>query len=102
MRNHELVSCMFHGCSYQTNLYRAFYTHRWRRHNPHTIRDFKPEAINKFVSPVLESLENGDAEQLDDAPYDCLTFEEDTVVPEETDCSKVIELKLASVGYCLS
>lgn len=73
-------------------------THRWRKDNPHKIRDFKPEAIHKsVVSPVLESLGNADAEPFDDAPYDDLRFEEDTVVSEETDCSKVIELKLASV-----
>lgn len=46
LRNHELVSCMFNGCSSQTNLYGAFYTHRWRKHTPYTIRDFKPEAIH--------------------------------------------------------
>lgn len=96
LRNHELVSCMFNGCSYQTNLYGAFYTHKWRKHTPYTIRDFKPEAIHGSGSPLLESLEQCDAE-LGDVPYEDLTFEEHTVVPEETDSPKVIELKFASV-----
>lgn len=87
---------MFNGCSYQTNLYGAFYTHRWRKHTPYTIRDFKPEAIHgSGESPLLESLEKGDAELIDDVPYEDLTFEEHTVVPE--DSPKDIELKLVSV-----
>lgn len=94
MKNHESVSCMFAGCSYKTNIYGAFNTHKWRKHTPHTINDLKPGIVGgPVVSPaVVESFERSTTEQLDeDLPSEELPDE------ESTDLTKVIELKLASV-----
>lgn len=94
MKNHESVSCMFADCSYKTNLYGAFNTHKWRKHTPHTINDLKPGIVDGPVdSPaVVESFVRGNTELSDD---DLLS--EERPDEESTDLTNVIELKLASV-----
>lgn len=65
LKNHESVKCMFADCSYKIHLYGAFRTHKWRKHTPHTIHDFKPGIVDGHVgSPtVVESFESGTTEQ---------------------------------------
>lgn len=95
LKNHETVTCMFAGCSYKTNVYGAFNTHKWRKHTPYTIRDLKRGVVDRPVdniadNPLVESFET--SEQLcNDLPSDEL--------PEEdlADLNNVFELKLASV-----
>ena len=89
MKNNEFVNCMFSGCSYKTNHYGAFNTHKWRKHTPHTLNDRKPGIVDGY--DVVESFETGTTDQLnDDLPSEELPDEESTV-------STDIELKLASV-----
>jgi len=38
LKNHEVVSCMFDGCSYKTNIHK---THKWRKHQSCTVNDLK-------------------------------------------------------------
>lgn len=85
---------MFSDCSYKTNLYGTFRTHKWRKHTPHTIHDFKRGIVDGPVdSPAaVESFESGTTEQ----PDDNLPSEE-RPDKESTNLTKVIELKLASV-----
>ena len=68
LRNRESVECVFNDCSYKTNIYGAFNTHKWRRHNPHTIHDFKTGIVDGPVgsSAVEESFESGATVQSDD------------------------------------
>lgn len=68
MKNHESVSCMFADCSYKTNLYGAFNTHKWRKHTPHAINDLKPGiVVGPVDSPaVVESFVRGNTELSDD------------------------------------
>lgn len=83
---------MFAGCSYQTNVYGAFQTHKWRKHTPHTINNLKPGIVSgPFDCPVVELFERDSPEQSDDA----LPSEE--ISAEFSDLTKAIELKLASV-----
>lgn len=45
LQRHETVTCMFKGCLFTTNIYNTFLTHKNRKHNPHTLSDFKAEVI---------------------------------------------------------
>lgn len=45
LRGNETVSCMFSDCSFQTNIYGTFHSHKNHKHNPHTLKDFKPGVI---------------------------------------------------------
>ena len=94
LRNRESVECVFNDCSYKTNIYGAFNTHKWRRHNPHTIHDFKTGIVDGPVgsSAVEESFESGATVQSDDD----ITSEELTN-EEPRNLTQSIEVKLASV-----
>ena len=45
LRRNENVCCMFVGCSFQTNIYGTFKSHKSRRHTPHTLNDFIPGIV---------------------------------------------------------
>lgn len=90
-KNNESVKCMFAGCSYQTNVYGAFQTHKWRKHTPHTVNDFKPGIVSGLVDCPVGSFERDSPEQSDDA----LPSEENSA--EFSDLTKAIASKLASV-----
>lgn len=88
---------MFVDCSYKTNLSGAFRTHKWRKHNPYTIHDFKPGVVDGPVvpccsSPVVKSFESSTTENSDDD-----IPSEEPSAEESINLAKVIELKLASV-----
>uniref|UniRef100_A0A3P8T9D8 Uncharacterized protein n=1 Tax=Amphiprion percula TaxID=161767 RepID=A0A3P8T9D8_AMPPE len=36
---------MFEGCCFQTNIYGTFHSHKNRKHNLHTLKDFKPGVV---------------------------------------------------------
>lgn len=94
LRKHETVSCMFTGCSYKTNIYGAFHTHKWRKHTPHTIQDLKAGIVDCVVDdPVVEeSFEGSTSQQLNEN-----TPPEEPPEEELKDLAKVVELKLAAV-----
>lgn len=54
LRSCEKVGCVFLGCSFQTNIYSTFYTHKKRKHHPHTLKYLKTYIV-KFVNPVQVS-----------------------------------------------
>lgn len=41
LKSHETVNCMFQGCSFQTNVYGTFKSHRNRKHTPYSFEGFK-------------------------------------------------------------
>jgi len=45
LKNNETVGCMFESCTFQTNIYGTFHSHKNRKHNPHTLKDFKPGIV---------------------------------------------------------
>lgn len=45
---------MFLGCPFKTNIYSTFYTHKKRKHHPHTQKDLKASVV-AFVDPVQVS-----------------------------------------------
>lgn len=64
------MPCVFEGCDYKANKYTTFHSHKSRKHNPHSLEDFK---IN-----VLHQHQNN----LD---------EESDFVENENDCGSVLE-----------
>lgn len=88
---------MFKGCAFKTNIYSTFHTHKNRKHNPHTLNDFKSE----FVTVVARSQES------DTSVTDNAFCAADTDVESEADIgvhtssieelSKAIEQNIASV-----
>lgn len=45
LRHNETVQCMFVGCAFECNVYSTFNTHQCRKHNPHSLKDFKASAV---------------------------------------------------------
>ena len=41
LKRFEPVPCVFKGCGYKTNIYTTFHSHKSRKHNPHSVEDFK-------------------------------------------------------------
>lgn len=100
LRSNETVSCVFLGCPFKTNIYNTFYTHKKRKHHPHTLKDFKGSVVTR-VDPVqvIESSDNVRASCSEDVSYG--EFESESVT--ECDNSAVenqpelIERKLAVI-----
>ena len=60
----------FEGCDYKTNKYTTFHSHKSRKHNPHSLEDFKTN--------VLHQHQNNPNEESD-------------FVEDENDCGSVLE-----------
>ncbi|XP_059898811.1 uncharacterized protein LOC132461193 isoform X1 [Gadus macrocephalus] len=92
LKNNESVPCMYVDCSYQTNIYGSFHTHKWRKHKVCTVGDLKPGIVHRsIVNPSALDSSNSDTELNEDLLFDEPTFE------EPRDLTKDVELKLASV-----
>ena len=76
LKSNETVSCMFVGCSYKTNIYGTFNTHKNRKHTPHTFKDFKPSVVRTTESQ--EPYGN---------PGEGTSCQDDTAVEANTSCS---------------
>lgn len=46
------MSCVFENCPFKTNIHGTFASHRSRKHTPHTLDDFKPELLQRYVNPL--------------------------------------------------
>ena len=46
------MCCVFENCPFKTNIYGTFASHRSRKHTPHTLDDFKPELLQRYVNPL--------------------------------------------------
>lgn len=71
LRKFEAVACVFKNCNFSTNIYSNFATHRHRKHQSHTLEDFKTEVLKSQPNEpmfaqdetcVEESLELWDGE----------------------------------------
>lgn len=60
LRSNGTVQCVFIGCSLETNIYATFQSHKNRKHNSHSVKDFKPSLVktardfNDLQEHVLE------------------------------------------------
>ena len=50
----ETVHCVFKGCDYSNNIYSTFVSHKSRKHNPHSIEDFKRTAFQTYSNQETE------------------------------------------------
>lgn len=67
LRHDETVPCMFVGCTFKTNVYSTFNTHKNRKHNQHSLKDFKANVIStsqlrQSINCADEPIESVDAD----------------------------------------
>ncbi|KAG5848654.1 hypothetical protein ANANG_G00101090, partial [Anguilla anguilla] len=69
LKNNETVNCVFEGCNFQTNVYGTFQTHRNRKHNPHTLTDFKRGVVTttEVSQQSCSNFDEGTSSQVDAA-----------------------------------
>lgn len=95
LKNNETVPCVFSGCSYKTNIYGSFRTHKARKHKSFSGEDLKPGIVVSERPVPIFSAED-DIESDEDVSLNEPTSS--GVITENTeDLSKAIEHKLASV-----
>lgn len=97
LKKHETICCIFENCSFQTNIYGTYQTHKNRKHRTYTLNDLKAGIVKNATADSLNCSFGGACltdsnESLDDAE-----LEDDALIPEPEDVPKVIEQKLASV-----
>ncbi|XP_034080784.1 uncharacterized protein LOC117551836, partial [Gymnodraco acuticeps] len=46
LRHNETVPCMFLGCTFKTNIYSTFNTHKNRKHRQHSLKDFIANVVS--------------------------------------------------------
>ena len=92
LKNSETVDCVFKGCSYRTNIYGSFRSHRSRNHNNYTVNDLKPEILVKQGLSGGLSVESHDSVQIDNEPSDSSREDLDDL----NDLAHNAELKVAS------
>lgn len=63
LKNDETVGCMFKDCTFQTNIYGTFHSHKNRKHNPHTLKHFKPGIVTN--TQILQQDTDGSGEVAD-------------------------------------
>lgn len=54
MKKFEKVQCVFKDCDYSTNIYSTFASHKSRKHNPHSLEDFKDTVLHTHTLPVQD------------------------------------------------
>lgn len=42
----------FENCNFKTNVHGSYASHRNRKHTPHSLDDFKPELLQRYVNPL--------------------------------------------------
>ena len=82
---------MFDGCSYKTNIYGSFRTHRWRKHQSCTVNDLKSGIV------VTSSLRSNPDSLNSDLNEEVLLLDEPTTKEIRDHPEKEVELKLASL-----
>ncbi|XP_033991703.1 uncharacterized protein LOC117487157 [Trematomus bernacchii] len=68
LRRFEVVACVFKDCSFSTNIYSTFVTHRHRKHSQHGPEHFKTEVLKRYPDPTVAQDESLFTEDEDDGP----------------------------------
>ncbi len=55
LKSHETISCMFKDCTFTTNIYGTFKSHKNRKHLVYSYSDFKPGIVTEKLETVLKS-----------------------------------------------
>lgn len=93
LKNKETIKCMYKDCTYKTNVYVNFKSHKHRKHCG--ASNFKPGVVeNKIVNSVNESFESVSGDISDDE----ITCSNEPVIDSDpVNLEKEIEFKLALV-----
>lgn len=83
------MSCVFENCHFKTNIYGTFASHRSRKHTPHSLDNFKPELLQRYVNP----LNAGDSPVVEEDSEDAVIEEHEN--DEMRELPNVIEKNLA-------
>ncbi|XP_037401910.1 uncharacterized protein LOC119265406 isoform X2 [Pygocentrus nattereri] len=67
LKKFETVPCVFKECDYKTNIYTTFHSHKSRKHNPHSVEDFKTAVFRENHGQVLEESEVSECENYCDS-----------------------------------
>lgn len=59
LKNGQTCCCVFLDCSFETNIYGTYYSHKNRKHKSHGLHDFKPGVVTLHSKPDT-SLESSD------------------------------------------
>lgn len=62
LRRHETVECVFAGCTFKTNIYVTFFSHKSRKHRSHSLEDLKPDVIGEHQTLPHEADHVGDSD----------------------------------------
>lgn len=93
LKKHETITCIFENCSFQTNIYGTYQTHKNRKHRTYTLSDLKAGIVQN-VTADSPSCSFGEGACLTDSAE---LVEDGALIPEPEDVPKVIEQKLAFV-----
>ncbi|KAG9264843.1 hypothetical protein AMEX_G21178 [Astyanax mexicanus] len=94
LKRHETISCIFDNCSFQTNIYGTYQTHKNRKHKKFTLNDFKEGIVKNGTTDSLCSA--GDACLRESEVLD-VEVEDNALVPQQDNFQQIIEEKLAFV-----
>lgn len=103
LKNSETVVCVFQGCSYRTNIYGSFRTHRSRNHKHCSLNDLKTEILEKHQSSLSFSGDCIEGDSVSAEPSNSLNTNTDDFgvvshdVSDVNDLAHNVELKVASV-----
>lgn len=65
LRRNEIVPCPFLDCSFQSNIYGTFKSHKSRKHTPHTYADLKPGIVRTTRLATQTDAHSSDQEEDD-------------------------------------
>lgn len=91
LRKFETVSCVFQDCDHTTNIYGTFFSHKSKKHSPHTYEDFKGSVLLDNQQQLsVEDEEN-------ESNFDSVFVEEEDVRKAICDRFGCLFLKLESI-----
>ncbi|KAI2645349.1 Zinc fingers and homeoboxes protein 2 [Labeo rohita] len=69
-KNNETIIFVFTNCSFSTNIYGTFASHRSRKHTPHSLQDFKGDLLKRNCNcEIDESVSDMVTELCDPNPF---------------------------------
>ncbi|KAL2093349.1 hypothetical protein ACEWY4_010661 [Coilia grayii] len=92
LKRFETVSCVFQDCDHTTNIYRTFFSHKSKKHTPHTHEDFKRSVFQDDQCQLFDEREE------DESNFDSVFVEEEEDI-RKTICDRLgcLFLKLDSI-----
>lgn len=93
LRRNENVLCLFLDCSFQSNIYGTFKSHKSCKHIPHTYVDFKPGIVRTTRLAIQTDVQSSDQEEDDGEEVSSVSSSTD-VTTEPRELSSLIEQQL--------